>query len=463
MKNLKYRAVRQMLKISCTCLLILSIGLLSGCQKYLDAKPDQHLSTPSTIQDLTAVLDASTNNTNYPSTGDMASDDYFLSYTTWNALSSIDARNDYVWNAGAANDQDWQYMYGVIENSNVVLDGLKGISGSGTNAYNNVKGMAYFFRGYALSQLVNVFTLPYDATTSANTPGLPLRLNSDITAPTTRSNLETTCQQVISDLKNAAQNLSVQPLFKTRPSRAAAFGALARFYLTLGKYNEAAACADSCLNLYATLINYNTVSLTSSSPFLVFNSEVIFHATSSGRGSALSPSRARVDTALYAAYNDNDLRKKIYYKTDGKGYFSFKGDYSGTNGSQLYNGIATNEVLLIRAESNARLGNVGKAIDDINLLLKNRWKAGTYTPYTSNLTTDAAVKICLQERRKELAFKSEMRWSDMRRLNQGSVYGVQPVRILNGQSYTLQPNDKRYAFLIPVSVIQMTGIQQNNR
>lgn len=463
MRNFKYSVTYQVLEITCVCLFTLLIGGLSGCQKYLDAKPDQHLSTPSTLQDLTAVLDASTNNTNYPSTGDMASDDYFLSYTTWGALASVDARNDYVWNAAAANDQDWQYMYGVIENSNIVLDGLKGIPGSGTSAYNNVKGMAYFFRGYALSQLVNVFTLPYDATTSANTSGLPLRLNADITAPTTRTNLEATCQQVISDLKNAALNLSIQPLFKTRPCKPAAFGALARFYLTLGKYKEAAAYADSCLSLYSTLIDYNTVSTTSGSPFLVFNSEVIFHATSSGRGSALSPSRARVDTGLYASYNDNDLRRKIYYKTDGKGYFSFKGDYSGTNGSQLYNGLATNEILLIRAESYARVGNIGKAIDDINLLLKNRWKSGTYTPYTSNLTPDATIKLCLQERRKELAFKSEIRWSDMRRLNQGSTYEAQPYRVLNGQSYTLQPDDKRYAFLIPVSVIQMTGIPQNNR
>ena len=79
------------------------------------------------------------------------------------------------------------------------------------------------------------------------------------------------------------------------------------------------------------------------------------------------------------------------------------------------------------------------------------------------MTADAALTLILDERRKELAFRSGLRWSDLKRLNQDSRYAKTLSRKIGGQSYTLAPGDKRYAFLIPVSVVQMDGVAQNSR
>lgn len=443
----------------------LLLTLCSGCKKYLDVKPDKQLATPSDLSDLLAILDAETMNVDYPSTGDMASDDYFLTDATWSALPSFDARNDYVWDANAANDQDWQYMYSEIENANVVLDGLNTLADNtaGLADYNNVKGMALFFRGYALSQLANVFTLPYDGANSNTLPGLPLRLTSDITSKITRSSMAATYGQIVADLRQAVSLLPVQPLVKSRPSKPAAYGALARTYLVMGDYENSFLYSDSCLQLYHTLINYNTLNPTAAIPFQRFNAEVIFHTTSSGRGSALSTSRARVDTSLYKSYNTNDLRKQVYFNAATGGYYSFKGDYSGANSSLLFNGLATNELLLIRAESNARLGKGAEAVNDLNLLLDNRWKLGTYIPASTSLPTDSALSLVLKERRKELAFKGGIRWSDIRRLNKDDRFFIIPERTLARKQYTLVRGDKRYAFLVPQSVVQLSGIVQNGR
>ncbi|MDB5141066.1 MAG: RagB/SusD family nutrient uptake outer membrane protein [Mucilaginibacter sp.] len=443
---------------------VLAIMALTACKKFLDAKPDKQLATPTGLADLTAILDADNMITTFPSAGDIASDDYFLPDANWATLSSLPARTDYTWQPDAANDQDWQYGYTGIENANVVLDGLATVPKTAANQadYNNAEGMALFYRGYTLALLANIFTLPYDPLQAGSLPGLPLRSSADITAKTTRSSMAATYGQITADLKMASALLPVQQVSKTRPSKPAAYGALARVYLVTGNYLQAGAYADSCLQLYSTLIDYNTLNTSASAPFQRFNAEVIFHATSAG-GAALAVAKARVDTSLYRSYNGNDLRKKLFYKAAAGGYFSFKGSYSGTSSSQLFNGVATNEMLLIRAECNARSGKTAAAAADLNLLLVNRWKTGTYLPVASTLSGDSLLSLVITERRKELAFKGALRWSDLRRYSTDSRLAVTPQRFLNRQQYLLQPGDKRYAFLLPVSVVLRSGIQQNSR
>lgn len=446
--------------------IILNLLLTTSCRKYLDVKPDQSLATPSTVQDLQAIMDAKTMNANFPFAGDIASDFYYLSSTDWAALPDITTRESYIWDSNAVSDQDWDYMYGVILKANIVIAGADNIT-TGSNSIanlNNAKGSAYFFRGYCHYALANIFTLPYNQSGNNNTvPGLPLKLKADITDPTVRSSLEGTYQQIIRDLKTAISLLPVQPTVKTRPSKPAAYGALARVYLVMGNYKEANLYADSCLQLQSELIDYNNISTTASATFKIFNNEVIFHNTTSGRGGVISPVRAVTDSTLYASYATNDLRKKIFFKAGIKGSTVFKGDYGGASSSILFGGIAIDEIYLIRAETYARLGSIDLAIKDLNKLLTNRWSKGTFVPYIATITADDLLTAILQERQKELAYRSGIRWSDLRRLNQDSRYVKAIKRVLNSITYTLAPAEKRYAFMVPVSVVQMTGITQNSR
>ncbi|MDB5199228.1 MAG: RagB/SusD family nutrient uptake outer membrane protein [Chitinophagaceae bacterium] len=438
-------------------LLPLCCLFFTSCKKYLDAKPDKTLAVPSTLQDFQAILDNNFLNLDYPFAGDIGSDDYFLKASDLSNFST-NIQLTYVWNANAANDLDYNYGYNMIERCNVVLDGL---AKTGLQSSESIKGSALFLRGYIFFQLANIFSLPYDMQNSNNIPGIPLRLSADITVKTTRSSMQETYQQIISDLQSSLPLLPVQPMVKTRPSRPAAYGVLARTYLAMGDYANANKYADSCLQLYSKLMDYNTLDNTLSNPISQFNDEVIFHATTSGREGVLNPYYARVDTSLYASYTSNDLRKNIFYTSAGDGYYGFKGDYTGQSYGSLFNGIAVDEILLVRSETYARLGNNSGAIADLNLLLSKRYSKSGFTPYPNNYAN--LLQLILQERRKELAFRSEIRWSDLRRLNKDPQYAKSLTRAINGQTYTLPPNDKRYAWLIPVSVIQQSGILQNDR
>jgi hypothetical protein len=97
-----------------------------------------------------------------------------------------------------------------------------------------------------------------------------------------------------------------------------------------------------------------------------------------------------------------------WYKTD------------GANSSAADNiHIGTPEMYLIRAECNARLNNLQKALDDINLIRTKRFKTGTYTPVTlADLGSAPAnvLKEVLLERRREL-YGKELRLFDIKRLH----------------------------------------------
>jgi hypothetical protein len=101
-------------------------------------------------------------------------------------------------------------------------------------------------------------------------------------------------------------------------------------------------------------------------------------------------------------------------------------------------------------------------MNDLNILLLNRWKAGSFEPFTASTIEEALDKI-LAERRKELPFNANLRWQDLRRLNKDPNRAITLKRELDGRTYILPPNDNRYVFPIPPDEIKLSGIEQNDR
>src|SRR5258708_17108525 len=126
------------------------------------------------------------------------------------------------------------------------------------NSYNQVKGSALFYRAFAFHQLAQLYCLPYSSTAGIDL-GIVLRLTSNITAPSIRSTVQQTYTQIINDLKQAAILLPGLTLYPTRPTKTAAFGALARTYLSMRDYSNAAIYADSCLKRDSTLLDYTSL------------------------------------------------------------------------------------------------------------------------------------------------------------------------------------------------------------
>lgn len=436
--------------------------MCASCKKFLDIKNDKALAVPSTLQDAQALLDNYTiPNTFYSSAGAQSDDDYFLDDAYFNTMT-VENQNNYTWQKEAYNPTHWSLLYNIVYYANNALETVNKVQPTPYNLaeYNSVKGQALFFRSYAFWHIAQYWAVPYNKSTAAADLGIPLRLSSDPNISGKRSTIEQTYSQVISDLKLAASLLPVNVPVKSRPSKAAAFGALARTFLAMQEYSLAGRYADSCLQIYNTLINYNTISQTSATPFALFNSEVIFQSQFLGTP-LVSVTNWKIDSLLYKSYDQNDLRKTLFYTSNGTGTYGFKGSYNAITSGANFNGLAVDEIYLVRAECNARAGNKDAAIDDLNTLLFTRWKTNTYSPITAADADDALNKIML-ERRKELVGRG-LRWFDLRRLNKESPFAKTLVRKVNNTIYQLPPNDKRYTFYIPLTVIDFTGMQQNER
>lgn len=459
--------------------------LLSGCTKdALNKKSDIHLVVASTLDDYQQLLDGlaggSILNTpglpSYGTLGDYLSDDVYVSDNSYNNYFVSDPFTNKLikWDktmfSSLSKLDEWNNQYKIVLNANVALEGLKNIAQNASNqaAYDNVKGTALFFRAQMFYNLALFWCKPYNSATASSDPGIVLRLSSDATVKSVRSNAADTYKQIISDLNEAISllpNTSSQntQLSKIRPSKAAAYALLARTYLQMGDYANVLKYADASLQLYSPLLNYSTLSTSPTFRFnrsTNFNSEIVFYSVDLLGVIGNTFGFWNVNQALYNSYSDNDLRKQYFYNPSIFFGLLFAGDYSGT-GSGRFTGIATDEIYLMRAEGYARTGNTTAAVADINTLLSNRYKPGTYVNFTAVTADDALVKI-IAERRKELIGRAGIRWSDLKRLNSDPRFAVTLSRTLLGTTYTLPPNDSRYTLQIPDYIISASNgsIQQ---
>jgi starch-binding outer membrane protein, SusD/RagB family len=449
--------------------ILVACSILFSCKKqdnFLSAKPDQALLIATTLADYQLLLNnESVLNFGDPGLGTIcADDDFYVMNSDW-ASALAPERNGYIWAKNFyENDafyQDWINPYNQVYYCNNILEGLSKLQPSAGNQaqFNQIKGSALYFRCYAFYNLVQTFAMPYDSLTANTDLGICIRLSTDFNSASARATVQQSYDQILLDLQTALDLLPATPTVKTQPSKWAANALFARIYLALRNYSKASLYANACLSQSSTLTDYNTLGLSTFNISNTFLEEEIFH-TSMNTYSLATRTRAFIDSNLYNSYDPNDLRKTLFFIMSSTGLPQFRGSYDYVGNK--FSGLATDEIYLIRAECNARNGNTAAAMDDLNTLMIKRWKNnGSWVPFAATDANDALKKV-LSERRKELILRG-LRWTDLRRLNKEAAFKKTLTRIINGTTYTLPPNDIKYAVPIPLSEIQLSGIPQNPR
>ena len=452
--------------------MLMGVAAVIGCNKssFLDNNPDSRLVVPTTLADFQALLDNEAVMQETPELGELSTDDYYVTYSSWQNFKTAKSQNAYLWAkdiyVGQILIPDWDAPYQQVFYANVVLDGEKKVSMNdpGRSKWELLWGAAYFIRAYAFYNLSQVFAPIYDSATAADDMGIPLPVTPDVKAKYTRSTLKATYAQILSDLSKAdslLQPTQVDINYLNRPSRPAVQALLARIYLSVGAYSQAWICANKCLQLYDSLYMYNLdLNTNSNLPIPLTNPETLYQSvllsTSEILGGILK-NTCIVDSNLYASYRTGDLRKKVFYKFNGTSKIAtLKGSYNGH--AYCFSGLAVDELYLIRAECAARAGNKDAALADLNHLLQHRWDS-SFVPVTAATAEDARDSIVL-ERRKELAFRG-LRWSDLRRLN-NEHEKISLYHGLNGQVHKLSPNSLNYVLPIPPDVIKDNSPMADN-
>ncbi|UCS93294.1 RagB/SusD family nutrient uptake outer membrane protein [Echinicola marina] len=443
-----------------TIMIISIIHLLSSCQDFLDEKPSTDLVVPDNLEDIQALLDNEYIMNRNSDMGEVASDDYFISKQEWESWNEI-TRNAHVWAdiiSPTGRFVSWNALYEQVFYANVALEQLDDIVPDSNEQvdWDRLRGSALFYRSSAFYNLLRIFTMPYHLVNPEL--GIPLKLSADVNKLVKRSSIEDSYAQVIGDLEAALDLLPSRATIATRPSKQAVYGLLARVYLSMGDYQKVFDYTSLALELGNELMDYTSLEQGNTFGFKRLNEEVVYCSYFSS-GSIGYSSDTFILSEIYKSYAAGDLRKSLFFTQPNQdGHVKFRGTYMGN--LYLFDGVATDELLLNRAEAAVRLGNNEQALENLNYLLEHRFEAGKFEPI-AGISGEVLLERILEERRKELVFRG-LRWEDLRRLS-GSQYEKTVTRDLDGEIYTLEPGSPKYAYPIPMDELQLNDMKQNPR
>lgn len=480
----------------------------SACEKFLEEKPSKTSALVVTTTDqLEALLNeyktfySEQNRTAIFSTDDfeMNSTLYKARPTTFNMaliqFSFWDIK-DLPWDT---RDVYWSNEYKKIFTANMVLSYLDQVSGSETDKA-ILKADAHFIRAYSYFQLANTYCLPFTEQ-NRNELGLPIKQTTSFEELDERRPLHEVYALIENDLNEALK--TTLPLNQNgvnrswRLNKAAANGLAARYYLVLGNYQKSLDFANESLKNNSSLMDYNTeMSYGRSSNFVInpgkpdesrvtleyprtHNNRLDVDLTDAINWKELSYLRYLDHSSwwyipspdLLALYDKkNDLRYKYhivenysYDRTLTNPAYSYPG-YVAFYKNAILSGITTAEMLLIRAECQARLGLFNEAMGSINTLRAKRMTPGEWVNLVAS-NKEEAIKKILEERRRELPFTQ--RWFDVRRYNHNEYtaddvvlskefypYNATNVDVSGAiKTYTLPKGSRRYATPIPQTEI----------
>ncbi|MBL1411480.1 RagB/SusD family nutrient uptake outer membrane protein [Sphingobacterium faecale] len=444
----------------------LGLFIFSGCSKFLEEKSDKSLGVPATIDEFKAVInDWGYLNSDYSSMGEASADDLYLSDADFNGLYYESDKRlyswmpDYITRPASSAGHEWYACYKSIYPCNAILKGLDEYQLSGREA-DELRGQALAFRAARYLDGVQIWAPIYNKETANKDLGMVLRTDPDITLPSVRSTVQETYDLILTDLVRAIPLLPTAVTSPSLPTKAAAYGLLARAYLIMGDYEKALLHAEEALKFPHQVIDFNELNSGAAFPIPATNqtsAELIFYTRMYG-SLMVGVNTAKVNGDLYSMYDEHDLRKVIYFRKNNENEILFKGTHMGHQG--LITGITSAELLLIVAECEVRLNRLDKAAEAMNKLKVKRWDKSKFLPYGFS-NQESALALVLAERRRELVWRG-LRWVDIKRLNRDGA-NIILTRNINGKELLLPANDKRYALGIPEDVLEMTGMPQNPR
>lgn len=432
----------------------------TGCRKYVEID-QQNIRTLHYTSDFQYLLNNSNNMEGVYYYPVLASDDIGVTDEGFQNRMNDKDRNTYTWAEkifGDATDADWDYLYKQIYICNQVIAGVMNSDGGTETEKRYILAEALVHRSFAYLNLVNIYAKQYNATTASTDPGVPLLLKPDLYAKLNRVSVQSVYDQVLNDLQQAVPDLPDQSDVVSNPSRTAAYAILARASLQKGAYADAGKFADSALSRQHALLDLQLYAANVTTlPLKLKDPETIL----AKRLTMSTP--FPLSTALLNVFDTTtDLRYRLF-TIDGSAFpynsFTGRGYYRPSiAGEGAMIGPNVPEMMLIKAESEARTGAFANAVDLLNTLRMNRFKTADYTALTA-ANADEALKLVLEERRREL-FCRGLRLFDQKRLSSTETV----TRVFLGQTYTLEPNSNRYVFPIADKYIQFNPeIQQNPR
>ena len=318
----------------------------------------------------------------------------------------------------------WDAIYDGIGRTNTIIALVPGVNGMEDDEKDDIVGQAHLLRALHYHNLVRLWG-PVPIRTQP-----PPNLNE--LASTTRAPQDAVYTQILADLDKAAQLMSSE-----RRTRTGSLGAVAalrsRVLLYKKDYVGAEAAANATLALGYTLApNFPDLfeATGNSTPEDIWRAS--FTATEYNNigfyyiSKSFGGRRELAPTAnLASAFEAADQRGTWSIKRDGSNR-RYGAKFPTTEGAEDLHVIRLGEVLLNKAEAQARQGKLNDALTTVNQL---RVRA-RLAPLATLTTQQQVIDAILLERRRELAFEGD-RWPDLVRTERAvTVLGIPAFRVL---------------------------------
>ncbi len=408
------------------CLMLL-IGATS-CEKFLEIPPEGEiptedaLKTPGDVQLLLnscydVLRSAKFMGGKMRNLSDLMGDDRDGRVLSGNWLSY------YAHNTGIFNQETrdmWSEPYIMIYRCNVLLENMDLVPDLGADQKARTTAEAKFLRAVGHFELVRMFANPYGFTGDNSHDGIPLRIKASQEA-LPRATVGEVYAQILSDLEDAKNVLPANNGGYATSWAVKAY--LARVHFQMNDFQAAFDYSNEVIGGGGFALDSSVMARFTSAS----NNENIFNLISTGslnnsgaelggiyRSTNLSnPPSGRMSNELYltATADSNDQRGQLYYVLANAGQTNelvllTRFNETWFNVPLLH--LA--EMLLIRAESAAELGNLAQAEDDVNAI-RNRAGVADVTPGLDA----ASLKIIIRnERRLEMVGEGH-RFHDLRR------------------------------------------------
>lgn len=345
----------------------------------------------------------------------------------------------------------WGQHYKSIYYYNAVLSGINAATGGSEQQKTSLRAEALLGRALEYLYLVNEYGKPYDAATAATDLAVPFVISNDLATPTpSRSTVKQIYDRIIADINEAIPNLPANnEKNRYRGSKAAGYSVLARTYLFMRNYPEALKNAQLALsNGPNKIVDYNLGTSANLLGILIVRPDAIYSRIAVGFGNSETPK-----VEFLRMFDKNDIRLKTWYYPITDLTFGKRGVNSYIPSIGVYPnwGTGVAEMRLIIAEASARNNDLTTALQQLDLVRKNRIATAFYTAYSSANPGDV-LQTVLKERLFEMPFNG-IRWFDMRRLNaEGRMPVVTRQDALGATIATLAPGSPRYTLQIPLQV-----------
>ncbi|NSL85893.1 RagB/SusD family nutrient uptake outer membrane protein [Chitinophaga sp. Mgbs1] len=443
-----------MKKIQIICILTGLVMTAASCKKYLDVPPKGKVILTN-VSDYDLFLNSQTLTASGARELNLLSDE-----SDAPAMPQVPDRPEdlvYLWTSQYTNDTKidplfWGRHYANIYRFNAVLTGIE-LAGNGTvESKKRIRSEALLGRAFEYLYLVNLYAKPYNAATAATDLATPFVTSTDLSAQTPpRSTVADIYNRIITDINEALPGLPANNAgSRFRGSVAAGYSVLARTYLYMGRYSDAAKYAALALgDKPVPLIDYNTLASGKVIPGMAQRAVEIYARYSTNASYTEIPT-----LDFLKKFDTSDLRLRFFYtKLED---FSFK-----KRGISLFDpnaavvqsyGTSVEEMKLIIAEAAARSGDIPKALEQLDDIRRCRIRKDKWAALTAG-NKEEALQLVIRERGFELAFRG-FRWIDMRRLNaEGKMPTVYRYGADNAIRATLAPKSPRYTLQIPLSVL----------